>query len=201
MTPTGAVAAAAKIAPVAPPIWFDPHEGLGVWLGSIASVFVALVALGLPFLMRWLDKVSQRRKTAANSITAAHHARHALGVILEWQKELYFIGQNPMNRSERRWAFEFQVAARTLTNSLELDFGDPGLQRLAVAALTWSEMALDLTALPPDEALFQLQYTTAPREAADAELQRELRHFMLELGEPLLPRLKFPFRQEQARHR
>ncbi len=177
----------AKTAATAAPIWFDGHEGLGVWVGSLASVIVAAVALGLPFLMRWLDGDARRRNGAATSITAAHHARYALGLIVHFQEECWAIVQNPLNKSGRQWAFELQIARRTLESAQTLEIGDPGLRRLMIAAQAWMEQAETLVPLPADEALFQLQYSTGARQAADAELLHHLRHFMLRFGTPLVP--------------
>lgn len=57
------------------PCWFDQHEGAGAWLGAVATFMAACVALLLPFLLRWLDRVDTDRQFAWDSFLAAHHAR------------------------------------------------------------------------------------------------------------------------------
>lgn len=75
------------------PCWFDQHEGAGAWLGAIATFMAACVALLLPFLLRWLDRVDTDRQLAWDSFLAAHHARGALLLIMELQRERFAIGQ------------------------------------------------------------------------------------------------------------
>ncbi len=48
--------------------WFDHHEGFGVWVGASASVLVAMVAVGVIFLQRHLERRSRRRSLGLSSL-------------------------------------------------------------------------------------------------------------------------------------
>ena len=48
--------------------WFDHHEGLGVWVGACASFFVALVAVLIVFLQRFLERRVRRRSLGFSAL-------------------------------------------------------------------------------------------------------------------------------------
>lgn len=169
------------------PCWFDQHEGAGAWLGAIATFMAACVALLLPFLLRWLDRVDTDRQLAWDSFLAAHHARGALLLIMELQRERFATGQNPLNATNRQWAFELDVADGTLAFLMEAKLRDPALLPHLVSARAWTQVALQTLDLSPADGLFQMQYSTAAREQAASDLLR-LQHQFLEFATKTFPR-------------
>jgi len=167
--------------------WFDVHEGLGVWIGSAASLFVGMVALALPFLLRWLDRVSKLQQISLNSFLAVHHARGALLLIMELQRYLYSLGQTPLNATNRQWEFELGVAQGTLEMAMKSEIRDPAVLPELVAVLGWTKMALGVLPLDGADGLFHMQYSTAAREKSAADLLR-MQHTFLDNATRLLPR-------------
>lgn len=144
--------------------WFDHHEGAGSWLGALATFLAVVVALALPFVMRWLDHVSQIQRVAFSSFMATHHARTALKLIMDLQRELYARGQTELNATNRQWEFELQVAHDTMAQAVKPELRDPALLPLLMATQRWIEMAIGVLPLSQADGLFQMQYSTAARE-------------------------------------
>jgi hypothetical protein len=48
--------------------WLDQHEGLGVWAGSGASLLVAVVAVGVVFLQRHLERRARLRSLSLSAL-------------------------------------------------------------------------------------------------------------------------------------
>ena len=163
------------------PCWFDQHEGAGAWLGAVATFAAVSVALLLPILFRWLDRADENRQVAMDSFLASHHARSALLLIMELQRERYAIGETPLNTTHRQWAFELGVADGALAIAMEAELRDPALLPYLVAARAWAQMALRVLDLSPADGLFQMQYSTAAREAASTDLLR-LQHQFLDFA-------------------
>jgi hypothetical protein len=158
--------------------WIDQHEGVGVWAGAVATLLAVCVALVLPFLMRASDHADARRRIASNSVLAIHHATGILHLIMELQTELCAIGQTPLNRTNRQWAFDLVVMDGALKLAMDAELRDPMLLRLLVACREWAQMALSVLSLDPDKGLFELQFSTATREATTAELLRLRKQFL-----------------------
>ena len=156
--------------------WLDQHEALAVWLGGVASFFVAIVALGVVFLQQFLQRRSDlardNERVALNSFLAANHARGALLLIDEWQHDLFDRVKTPTGgRLGRQWRFELAVSEETVKLALETEIRDPALVQNVVKVRAWLRDTLVFVTRPPEVALHELQFSTNAREQAAQQLK------------------------------
>jgi hypothetical protein len=191
-----------------PLCWIDQHEALAVWTGSIASLVVAATAVFMVLLQRWLERVGERQRIANCSMLACHHARGALHVIMDYQRDLYERlrsgGELFINR---QWAFDLEVALDTVELALRTDIFDPALVADLASVRAWTKIAIDTSRTAtfqnePKPALDRLQASTTAREQADEGLLRMQKVFLADAAYiwPSRHKAALPARLRQSSH-
>ena len=102
----------------------------------------------------------------------------ALKTIADLQGDLYEQQRTSQGGQNRQWAFELRVGEETVRKALTDDIGDPALIEHLVAVQAWAADTRTVLPLPAKDALFQLQYSTQAREAAEASLRRMMPGFL-----------------------
>jgi hypothetical protein len=151
------------------------HEALGVWVGAITSVTVALVAVGVVFLQDFVSQQRDRQDKAWRYLVFASGAIGALDLMMEWQKDLYERSRTPLGGQQINWRFELEYRTEVVRVALAQEILEPALVEHLARIQAWLKDALSVLPNDPTPALQHFQASTRGREAAATDLRRMMR--------------------------
>jgi hypothetical protein len=112
--------------------YFDGHEGAGVWLGALASLLVAVVAVAVPHVQHHLESRTKLQNLHYGRVLAFTAGLSGLKLLTELQGEAFERGRTGQgNPIFRDWEFELRAAQQAVSLSTMTDLRDPvAIERL-----------------------------------------------------------------------